>query len=188
MFSWMMSWGDSPFGGLVLFLVAVIEAAFFPIPPEMLLATLVLGRPVMAWRFAALCTSGSLLGAVAGYGVGWGLWGVVDGLFYQLPGVTPAAFAEMADGYHRYGLAIVLVAALAPVPYTLVTVSAGVFGMDFGPYIAASAVGRGAKFMLIAALLWRYGPRIRPLLDRYPERFGLLVGLVLLGLLLYSFL
>lgn len=186
LYAWMMSWGDSPFGGVVLFLVALIEAAFFPLPPEVLLVTLVLGRPVLAWRFAALGTAGAAGGSAVGYAIGWGLWGLADGLFYRIPGVSPADFAAMAQGYEQYGALIVLLSAMSPVPYTLVTVSAGVFGMNFGYFMLASAVGRGAKFFLVAALLWRFGPSIRPHLDKYPERVGMLLLVVLVGLGIYA--
>lgn len=182
----MMSWGDSPFGGVVLFLVALIEAAFFPLPPEVLLVTLVLGRPVLAWRFAALGTAGAVVGSGVGYAIGWGLWGLADSLIYRIPGVGPEDFAAMALNYQQYGALIVLLSALSPVPYTLVTVSAGVFGMNFGHFMLASALGRGTKFLLISALLWRFGPSIRPHLDKYPERIGLVLAALAVGLILYA--
>ena len=74
LYHWVLSWADRPSGTVALFCLAVVESSFFPVPPDVLLIALTLGRRDKVWWFALVCTGGSLLGAAAGYLIGWGLW------------------------------------------------------------------------------------------------------------------
>lgn len=181
LYNWVLAWAESPYAAWALFLIAFAESSFFPIPPDVLLIALVLGDPRKAFRFAALCTAGSVLGGISGYVIGWGFWEATQSLFYKIPGLTPEAFEAQARRYDEYGLAIVFVAAFTPIPYKLITISAGVFKISFIPFVFASLVGRGARFFLVATLLWRFGPRIKPIIDRHFEKLALAFGLLLVG-------
>ena len=112
LYFWVLHWADSPHSGTALFLIAFAESSFFPIPPDVLLMALVMGKPPAAFRFASICTLGSVLGGMAGYLIGWGFWEATQGFFYRLPGLTPEAFAAQAARYDRYGLLIVFIAAI----------------------------------------------------------------------------
>ncbi len=82
MYDWVLSWADTPYGGLALFLIAFAESSFFPIPPDVLLIALCLGKSEKCLKYAAICTAGSVLGGMTGYAIGWGFWGSLDQWFF----------------------------------------------------------------------------------------------------------
>jgi membrane protein YqaA with SNARE-associated domain len=176
-----LQWADSPHAGRALFLIAMAESSVFPIPPDVLLIALAMGRPTRAFRFATVCTAGSVIGGMIGYGIGWGLWEATQDFFYRIPGLTHEAFAAQAARYDRYGVLIVFVAAFTPIPYKLITISAGIFGIHFVPFVLASIVGRAGRFFLVAWLLHRFGARVAPLIERHFETFALAFGALLIG-------
>ncbi|MCG5053910.1 MAG: DedA family protein [Myxococcales bacterium] len=181
LYNWVLAWADSKHAGWALFLIAFAESSFFPVPPDVLLIALVLGSHREAWRFAGICLAGSVLGGVAGYGIGMGFWEATQAYFFKIPGLTPAAFDKMAERYESWGIAIVFLAAFTPIPYKLITISAGVFKVSFLPFLAGSVVGRGGRFFLVAGLLYFYGPRIRPYIDKHFEKLALLFGALMVG-------
>ena len=141
---------------LWLFAVSFAESSFFPIPPYALLVPMAVARPERAWFFAALCTVASVLGGCLGYLIGAEFF---DQLampvlrFYH----ADAALGNFREWYARWGVAVILVKGLTPIPYKLVTIASGAAHFNFGIFVAASAVTRGARFFLEAGLLRRYG-------------------------------
>lgn len=181
LYYWVLHWAGSPHSITALFLIAFAESSFFPIPPDVLLIALVMGKPQGAFRFASVCTLGSVLGGMFGYLIGWGFWEATQGFFFRLPGLTPEAFAAQATRYDQYGLLIVFIAAFTPIPYKLITISAGVFGISFFPFVVASIVGRAGRFFLVAWLLHRFGPRFAPVIEKHFEKFAIAFGALLIG-------
>lgn len=181
LYNWVLAWAESRHATKALFLIAFAESSFFPIPPDVLLIALVLGSHREAWRFASVCLAGSVLGGMAGYGIGWGFWEATQDVFYKIPGLTPAAFDSMAHRFEEWGVAIVFLAAFTPIPYKLITISAGVFKISFLPFLAGSIVGRGARFFIVAGLLYFFGPKIRPYIDKHFEKLAIVFGLLLVG-------
>jgi membrane protein YqaA with SNARE-associated domain len=181
LYHWVLHGADSPRANWALFFIAFAESSFFPIPPDVLLIALVMGRPAKAFRFASIASLGSVLGGMLGYLIGWGFWEATQGFFFRLPGLTPEAFAAQAARYDQYGLSIVFLAAFTPIPYKLITISAGVFGIAFLPFVLASIVGRAGRFFLVAWLLHRFGPRFAPVIERHFEKFALAFGVLLVG-------
>jgi membrane protein YqaA with SNARE-associated domain len=172
LYDWVLSWARTPYGGAALFLIAFVESSFFPIPPDVLLIALCLGHRERWLRFASICTAGSVFGALAGYGIGWGLWqGVDEFFFHYVPGFTPEAFEKVQQLYKDYDFWIVFVAAFTPIPYKVITITAGVFGINLIAFIVASIVGRAGRFFLVAFLLYWFGEPIGQFIDK---RFNLL--------------
>ncbi len=172
MYDWVLGWADTPYGAPALFLIAFAESSFFPIPPDVLLIALCLGVRERAFRFAAICAAGSILGGLVGYGIGWGLWGAVDEYFFTyVPGFSEEAFARVQDIYQRWDFWFVFVAAFTPVPYKVITITAGVFGLDLLMFTIATIIGRSARFFAVAALLYAFGEPIGNFIDK---RFNLL--------------
>ena len=172
MYDWVLGWADTRYGAPALFLIAFAESSFFIIPPDVLLIALCLGVRKRAFHFAAVCTAGSVIGGLVGYGIGWGLWGVVDEFFFAyVPGFDEAAFAQVQDIYRRWDFWFVFVAAFTPVPYKVITVTAGVFGLDLLMFMIATIIGRSARFFAVAALLYAFG---QPIGDFIDKRFNLL--------------
>lgn len=159
--------------------VSFAESSFFPIPPDVLLIPMALARPERAWRLAAICTVASVTGGALGYLIGYALF---DQLAAPLLHAYhyDAAFARFQDTYARWGLWVILIKGLTPIPYKIVTIASGAAHFDFAVFMAASLVTRGLRFFIVAALLRRYGEPVRDFIER---RLTLVTSLVAAGIL-----
>ena len=158
--------------------VAFAESSFFPIPPDALLIPMALARPDRAWRFAAVCTVASVVGGALGYLIGYAVFDqlarpLID--FYGY-GDRFAAFQEL---YARYGLWVILIKGLTPIPYKIVTIASGAAKFNFPVFMAASVVTRGARFFMVAALLRFFGTPVRDFIER---RLTLVTSLLAAGI------
>jgi membrane protein YqaA with SNARE-associated domain len=173
LYDWVLSWADTPYGAPALFLISFAESSFFPIPPDVLLIALCLGARDKWLKFASICTAGSLLGGAFGYAIGWGFWHSVDDLFFKyIPSFTPEVFERVQEIYQQWDFWFVFLAGFTPIPYKVITITAGVFGLNFITFLIASFVGRAARFFLVAFLLYQVGEPIRDFIDK---RFNLVV-------------
>jgi len=182
LYDWVLHWAETPYGAPALFLLAMAESSFFPIPPDPLLIALCLGVPALSLRFALSATIASVVGGIIGYGIGAGAWTLLqDWFFAYVPGVSAESFARVQDLYARYDFWAVFLAGLTPIPYKVFTLSSGVFSINFGVFVLASVLSRGLRFFVLAGLIYRFGRPITRFIDRY---FNLLVwvfGLLLVG-------
>jgi len=156
-----------------LFAVSFAESSFFPVPPDVMLAPMVLTRPERAWRYAAICTLASVLGGMVGYAIGYyltdfGAW--LLSLIGHPEG--PAVFKTWFD---QWGLWVILIKGLTPIPYKLVTIASGLAQFSFGVFVVASVVTRGARFFLVAYVVKTFGPALLPVIEK---RLALIAGLV----------
>ncbi|MBW3552332.1 MAG: DedA family protein [Gemmatimonadetes bacterium] len=182
MYDWVLSYSEKPHGGWALFGFSFAESSFFPIPPDPLLVALALGAPKRALRFAAICTAGSVLGAVAGYAIGWGLWSAVDQFFFSyVPGVSPGAFERVRELYDRYDFWSIFAAGFTPIPFKVFTLSAGAFAISFPIFLLASGISRAARFFIVAGLIYYYGPPIQGFIDKHFDRLAWLFLILLVG-------
>jgi membrane protein YqaA with SNARE-associated domain len=145
--------------------IAFAEASFFPIPPDALLIPMALARPERAWRLAAICTLASVTGGALGYFIGYGLFDVIAVPLLRIYHYQ-AAFKAFQDGFARYGVAIIMIKGLTPIPYKIVTIASGAAGFSFAKFMAASLATRGARFFLVAALLRIFGDSVRVFIER----------------------
>jgi membrane protein YqaA with SNARE-associated domain len=147
--------------------VSFAESSFFPIPPDILLMPMVAARPERAWHFATICTLASVLGGCLGYLIGAEFF---DQLARPLLHAYHAdtALANFQAWYARWGVAVILVKGLTPIPYKLVTIASGAAHFNFGMFIVASLLSRGARFFLEAGLLRRYGVFLGAFAQRRP--------------------
>jgi membrane protein YqaA with SNARE-associated domain len=149
----------------VLALVSFAESSIFPIPPDAMLIPMVLAHRERAWTMAAVCTIASVLGGILGYVIGYFLFEAVGRPILDFYGYQEE-FQRFADAYNRWGLWIILIKGLTPIPYKLVTIASGVAQFDPVVFILASIATRGARFFLVAALLRRFGPPIRTFVEK----------------------
>jgi membrane protein YqaA with SNARE-associated domain len=182
LYDWTMRLAAGRHAPTALAAVSFLESSVFPVPPDIMLAPMVLARPERAYAYAGLCTLASVLGGILGYAIGYflgdlGQWllallGHADGL---------AAFREW---YARWGVWVILIKGATPIPYKLVTIASGLAAFSFPVFVAASIVTRGIRFFLVAAVLKRYGPTILPVIERRLYlTAGLFVALVIGGFL-----
>ena len=182
LYDWVLHWADTPYGIPALAALSFAESSFFPIPPDVLLIALVLGAPSRWFRIAAVCSVASVVGGICGYGIGIGLWHVVQGFFFDhIPGFTPDVFAHVRDLYEQWNFKLVFVAGFTPLPYKVITITAGVAEINFPIFVLASALSRSARFFLVAALLRRFGEPIRSFIDRYFNILSIVFVVLLLG-------
>jgi membrane protein YqaA with SNARE-associated domain len=160
-----------------LFGVAFAEASFFPVPPDALLIPMALARPNRAWRFAAICTIGSVIGGALGYLIGYAVFDQFARPILELYGYGPR-FAAFQELYARWGLWVIVIKGLTPIPYKIVTIASGAARFNFGMFMAASLVTRGARFFLVATLLHFFGTSVRDFIER---RLTLVTSLLALG-------
>ncbi len=168
----------SPRAPVWLALVSFAESSFFPVPPDALLVPMALARPERAWRLAAICTVASVLGGMLGYLIGYAFYDAVALPLIHFYHLEARADAFVA-GFREYGLAIILIKGLTPIPYKIVTITSGLAHFDFGLFVAASVVTRGARFFLLAALLRRFGEPVRAFIER---RLTLVTSLTAAGI------
>lgn len=189
LYDWVLKWAESPYGGLALFIISFAESVFFPIPPDVLLIALVLGSTTKAFRFALICTIGSICGAMVGYYIGSAIWlneaneFTPFALFFfnNIPGFTVELYQSIKELYNEWDFWLVFTAGFTPIPYKVFTVTSGVFDINFVMFVLASIVSRGARFFLVAWLIWKFGPTIKQFIDKYFNLLAILFTVLLIG-------
>lgn len=181
LYDWTISWSERPQALLALFLIAVMESSFFPIPPDVLLIAIVAGTPKRWLLAASLCTTGSVAGAAVGYAIGGGFMAALGMPIVKFYGAEHhwQTVVDMYTG--TWGIWFLAAAAFTPIPYKVATIAAGATGMAFWPFIFVSILGRGARFFLVAAILRVFGAPVRRLIEKHFDLaafifFALLIG------------
>ena len=179
-YEWVLRLGEHRHAPTALFGVSFAESSFFPIPPDVMLIPMILAERLKAWRFALICTIGSVLGGLFGYYIGAALYDVIGQpivAFYGLEHKMDSFFEQ----YKLYGAAIVFLAGFTPIPYKVFTIASGVAGLSLPVFVLASLLSRGARFFLVATLLYFFGPTIRAFIERYLGLVTLVGGVLLVG-------
>ena len=175
-----MGWAEHRHASYYLAGLSFAESSFFPIPPDVMLAPMTLAKPERAWQFALVTTLASVLGGIAGYLIGMFAFELVEPLLHSA-GYWERYLATR-EWFAVWGVWVVFLAGFSPIPYKIFTITAGVVGMVFLPFVLASFVGRGARFFLVAWLMRMGGPKMERILKQYIDRIGwLLVIVVVLG-------
>jgi len=146
--------------------IAFAESSFFPIPPDALLIPMALARPERAWRFAAICTVASVLGGALGYAIGYFVFNQLMQLPLARALFGPDPLGAFQGWYARWGLAVILIKGLTPIPYKIVTIASGFAGFNFFYFVVLSLITRGLRFFLEAELLRIYGEPIRGFIEK----------------------
>ncbi|WP_077288432.1 YqaA family protein [Cognaticolwellia aestuarii] len=174
LYEWTLKWAEHKFAPRILALLTFAESVFFPIPPDVLLAPMVLAQREKAWRFATLTTVASVIGGVVGYGLGYMMFEpwiqpLITEFGYQ------ARFDKAMLWFSEWGVWVVFIAGFSPIPYKLFTVSAGFLHMAFLPFLLASAIGRGMRFFLVAGVIRWGGAPMEKKIRQWVDVLGWLV-------------
>jgi len=180
LYDWVLSLSESPYGTLALFLLAVAEASFFPIPPDVLLLALAVGAPHRALWFSLVCTLGSLIGAAAGYLLGLEFYELIGRRIIEVYGAQER-YSQVAELYREWDAVAIAVAGFTPIPYKVFTIAAGAFQINFVTFLLASIVSRGARFFIVGGLIRWLGPGIKELIDRYFNLLTVAFVILLIG-------
>ncbi|MBT3785124.1 DedA family protein [bacterium] len=184
LYDWTLSWAETRFGTWALFVVAIVEASFFIIPPDLLLIALCAGKPKKSYYFVAICSLGSVLGGVIGYGIGWGLLESVGMPILQGLGLENA-FDVVGEKYRENAAISIFLAAFTPIPYKVFTIAAGAFGVSLATFLLASICGRSLRFLIVGSALFFFGPKIKSFIDAYFNLITIVFGVLLVGGFLY---
>lgn len=196
LYDWVLSWAESAYGALALFVLSFIESIFFPVPPDVLLIALALGKPKKAFHFALICSVASVLGAIVGYYLGYYAWIAADGnftsfanfFFNNIPGFTTEIYYQIKSLFDKWDFWVIFTAGFTPIPYKVFTITSGVFQMNIFMFLFASVISRSARFFLVSWLIWKFGPGIKKFIDKY---FNLLAfgftALIILGFIVIKY-
>ena len=179
LYAWAMRLAASRYAPIALPVNAAIEAVAPFVPPDVMLATMVLARRERAWLYAALCTLGSVAGGCVAYALGAVASDWAKGFLASIghPGAVDAFNAL----YAKVGLAVILVKGLTPVPFMLVTWVSGIAHFSLPVFIGASLVTRGGRFFLGAALMQH--PQAKAFVERHLTVL-VIAGFILIGVAL----
>lgn len=166
LYHWVLGWAERPGGPWALGAIATAESFIFPIPPDVLLIPLCISKPKKAFTFAAICTAGSVLGGILGYLIGSALFEAIGRPILDLYS-GHEAFDAIGRQFQDNLVIALGSAGFTPIPYKVFTIAAGAFSVSFGAFVAISAVSRGARFFLVAALIRVFGEQIRDFIEKY---------------------
>jgi membrane protein YqaA with SNARE-associated domain len=181
MYEWTMRWAEHKFAPRMLAILTFAESVFFPIPPDVLLAPMVLAKPDKAWSYATLTTVASILGGSVGYLLGYYMFEP-----WIQPAITAMNKQESFDAvvlwFEQWGIWVIFIAGFSPIPYKLFTVSAGFLQMAFLPFFIASAIGRGMRFFLVAGIIRWGGAPMEQKIRQWVDTLGwVIVGLIIVA-------
>jgi len=166
LYEWTMAKAAHPHAEGWLALFAFVEASFFPIPPHPLLGLMCLAEPKKAIRFALIATFASVAGGLLGYAIGYALYDTIGTQLLALLGLTES-FPKAACYLREYGAEIIMIKGATPIPFKLLTITAGFIAMPLVPFILASIVSRAISFMIVGVLFRMFGAPIKAFIDKY---------------------
>ncbi len=183
LYEWTLHWAHTPYGTIALFALAFCESSFFPIPPDVLLMALAFSIPRKSFKYAAICSVGSVLGGCFGYFIGHQLFDYIGQPILNFYGIADK-FNFVKERYNANAFAAVAIAGFTPIPYKVFTIAAGVCKVNIWTFIIASAVSRSGRFFIVAGLVYLFGPKIKSFIDKYFN----IITIAFVVLLIISFL
>jgi membrane protein YqaA with SNARE-associated domain len=180
LYDWVLALAASRHAPWALAAVSFAESSFFPVPPDVMLAPMVAARPQRAYVFAAICTAASVIGGCLGYAIGVFLEPLAHSILAFFG--HPEGQQEFQAWFAKYGLGVILFKGLTPIPYKLVTITAGLARFDLFTFIWASVLTRGVRFFAEATVLKFYGPAILAEVEKRLTFYVLLLVAVLVGI------
>ena len=166
LYDWTMAKAADPRAEWWLAAFAFVEASFFPIPPHPLLGLMCLASPRRAIRFAAIATAASVLGGLLGYAIGHFAYESFGQAMLRALGLADS-FPAAACYLREYGAEIIMVKGATPIPFKLLTITAGFIAMPLVPFVLASVVSRSISFMIVGVAFRLFGAPIKAFIDKY---------------------
>jgi membrane protein YqaA with SNARE-associated domain len=180
LYDWVLSWAETPYATPALFILAFSESSFFPVPPDVLLIALAISIPSRAFRYALICSVGSVFGGMLGYLIGYQFMEVLGNRIIELYGFS-SQWAYVGGLYKEYAAWAIGIAGFTPIPYKVFTIAGGAFRIDFTVFVIVSALSRSARFFLVAGLIHLFGPAIKGFIDKYFNILAAAFVVLLLG-------
>ena len=166
-----MLWSKHKHAPFYLYLTAFVESIFWPIPVDIMLAPMALAKRHLAWRFAFGATIFSVLGGAVGYYLGSVLYEPVVLPFIETMGYQ-GKMLTAKSWFVEWGVMVIFIASFTPIPFKVFTITAGVMGMVFWPFLLTALIGRGLRFFLVAGLMVLGGEKMETKLSKYIDALG----------------
>jgi membrane protein YqaA with SNARE-associated domain len=180
LYDWTIEKAQSPASEKWLGVIAFAESSFFPLPIDLMLIPMMIADRLKSWRLATITTIMSVLGGIAGYLIGALLYEVIGQSIIEFYGYQDK-FVELQQIFEEHGVLFLLIAGFTPMPFKVVTITAGVVSMNPLVFTLASIPARGARFYLLAGLIWYFGAPIKEFIEK---RLALVTtGMIVLGIL-----
>jgi len=184
LYNWTLHWSKTRYAELALFIISFAESSFFPIPPDILLLTIIISKPKKYIRLFLIATLGSIMGAVLGYYIGFALFELIGEPIVELYHLQDE-ISSIGKAFSNNATFTVLLSSFTPIPYEVISISAGLFKINLLQLIVLSLLGRGARFFLVSYLVHKFGPKIKELIEKYFDILGLgVIVAVILGFIL----
>lgn len=180
LYNWTLHWAETPHSTWALFILAFCESSFFPIPPDVLLMALAVALPTKSFKYAFVCSVGSVLGGCFGYLVGYEFFEYVGRPIIDFYHINDK-FDSVSQMFQDNAFAAIAVAGFTPIPYKVFTIAAGVCKINIFTLILASALSRSARFFMVAALFYFFGPKIKIFIEKYFNILTILFIILLVG-------
>lgn len=180
LYDWTMRQAARPNADRALAVVSFLESSIFPIPPDVMLIPMCLANRQRAFYYAFICTVASVIGGLFGYAIGYFLLETLGRWVIDLYGYGEKWQAFEA-AYAEWGVWIILIKGLTPIPYKIVTIASGAAHFSLGVFIIASIVTRGLRFFLVAGLLRAFGEPIRDFIEKRLNILGIIFVVALVG-------
>ena len=180
LYDWTIQWAERPHSTWALFILAFCESSFFPIPPDVLLIALAVAIPAKSFKYALVCSVGSILGGCFGYFIGYQFFEYIGRPIIDFYHITDL-FDSVSEKYRSNAFASIAVAGFTPIPYKVFTIAAGVCKINIFTLILASALSRSARFFLVAGLFYLFGPKIKTFIEKYFNILSIIFVILLIS-------
>ena len=179
-YDWTINWAKTKYASWALFLIAFAESSFFPVPPDVLLIPMVIAERKKWFQIALICSVGSVLGALLGYFIGYQFYELIGQKIVELYNLQDAVNVVSAK-YHEHAFLAIFTAAFTPIPFKVFTIVAGLVKISVMSLVVASAIGRSARFFIVAILLRIFGEKIQYFIEKYFNLLTIIFVVLLIG-------
>lgn len=179
-YDWTINWSKTKYAEYALFCISFAESSFFPVPPDVLLIPMVIADRKKWFRIALVCSIASVLGSLLGYFIGYALFELVGAKIVEMYNLQ-AVVTMLSEKYSEHAFLTVFTAAFTPIPFKAITITAGLFKISILSLFIGSAVGRSARFFLVAGLIRIYGAKIQTFIEKYFNLLTILFLILLIG-------
>ncbi|MDD5021230.1 MAG: DedA family protein [Endomicrobiaceae bacterium] len=180
MYDWTINWAKTKYAEYALFCISFAESSFFPIPPDVLLIPMVISDKKKWFRTALICSVGSILGAMLGYYIGYALFELVGQKIVDLYNLQHVV-EMLRQRYQEHAFITVFTAAFTPIPFKAITITAGLFKISIFSLFIGSAIGRSARFFIVAGLIRIFGEKIQVFIEKYFNLLTVVFVVLLVG-------
>lgn len=155
----------------ILALLCFLEAMILPIFPEVMLAPMIVADRRRAWRLAAICTVSSVVGGLAGYAIGYFLFDTVGMAIIEFYGAGDG-FNSLRQSFADNGPLMILIGAISPIPYKVITITSGVAGLDLWTFVLYGVIGRGLRYFVPCGLFFFFGKAANAFIEKHKGLAG----------------